>query len=81
MVKIEIPLVPDFPSEGDIIEARAIIKDIEEGVIPIGMLSTEAKRDFEYSKALIRKVGTVKKAKGGYVKKYAKGCGVRKVRS
>ena len=80
MVKIEIPLVPDFPSEGDIIEARAIIKDIEEGVIPIGMLSTETKRDFKYSKAIMQKAGTIKKAYGGYFKKYAKGGGVRKVR-
>ena len=80
MPRIEIPTVPVLPTEGDIIEARAIIKKIEEGTVPIGMLSTETKRDFKYSKAIMQKAGTIKKAYGGYVKKYAKGGGVRKVR-
>ena len=81
MEEIKIPTVPDSPTEGDIIEAKAIIKDIEEGDISFKNLGPEAKIDFKYSQAVMRKARTAKKAHGGYVKKYAKGGGVRKVRS
>ena len=81
MDKIEIPAVTDFPTEGAIIEAKGIIKSIEEGDTSFKNLSPEAKRDFKYAQAVIQKLNTIKKAKGGYVKKYAKGGGVRKVRS
>jgi hypothetical protein len=80
MEEIKIPAVPDSPTEGAIIEAKGIIKSIEEGDTSFKNLTTEAKRDFKYAQAVMRKARTAKKAYGGYVKKYANGGGVRKVR-